>query len=297
MTTWRRDGDTGPARHLAFGTVCRSDRPEPGEPAPLPRRSQGPRCCFHARAALRGGAVVTLAARPERERREAAWDGCFRHESGSGGCAPERPVAHLADPRERMAHVDAAGLAVEVDTAEDEHFAAEVANLVREDLVELEVPIDLGPPFAHARVAAVGAAALIERRVLRPDLDIRVGVTDPVLRCLARSSTQTPRARSRRPPATSPAQYRAASAQRKRRPEPGCRAELQGHRAPFPRFREPGAAARLSISPTRRRSSPRGSAAHGRPKVPNAHRRLRSRQSQCPARTLSLPRSGRTLVR
>jgi hypothetical protein len=46
--------------------------------------------------------------------------------------------------------------------------------------VEVEVSVDLGPPLAHPRVAAIGLSTLFQSRVLRPDLDIRLSVPDPV---------------------------------------------------------------------------------------------------------------------
>ena len=95
--------------------------------------------------------------------------------------ARERAVADLTDPSERMAHLDAAGLAAEVDGPEHEYLAANVPDIFGEDLVEFEVSVDLGPPLAHPRVAAIRPSPLFQGGVFRPDLDIRLSVADPVV--------------------------------------------------------------------------------------------------------------------
>jgi hypothetical protein len=49
--------------------------------------------------------------------------------------ARERAVTHLTDPSERMAHLDAAGIAPEVDGPEHEHLAANIPDILGDDLV------------------------------------------------------------------------------------------------------------------------------------------------------------------
>jgi hypothetical protein len=54
-------------------------------------------------------------------------------------------------------------------------------EVVGANLVELEVPVNLRLPLPHSRVASIRPPALIEGRVLRPDLDLRIGVLDPIV--------------------------------------------------------------------------------------------------------------------
>jgi DNA-binding transcriptional ArsR family regulator len=93
----------------------------------------------------------------------------------------QRAVAHLANPCERMVHLDVAGRAAKSDRPEHEHPPIYLPDVVGGDFVKLEVPVDLGSPLPDAGVPAIGLSALVQSRVLRPDLDIWVAVADPVV--------------------------------------------------------------------------------------------------------------------
>jgi hypothetical protein len=63
----------------------RCARRSPWSSGPSVSTDDGSRSLPLAITEARSSSSVTTAGRPERERREAAWDGCFRRESGSGG--------------------------------------------------------------------------------------------------------------------------------------------------------------------------------------------------------------------
>jgi hypothetical protein len=95
--------------------------------------------------------------------------------------AQQRAAPHLTYPSERVLHLGATDPASEADGAENENFALNIPHVLRKNLVELEVSVDLSPPLPHAFVAAIGLPALVQSGVFGPDLDLRVRVLDPIV--------------------------------------------------------------------------------------------------------------------
>ena len=90
-------------------------------------------------------------------------------------------LSHLTHPPEGMVHLGATRVAAETDEPKHKHFAFKLTNLIGKDLVEFEVSVNLSSPLPHSLMTPVRLAGLIQSRVLCPDLDFWVRVTDPVV--------------------------------------------------------------------------------------------------------------------